>query len=196
MVTCPSPAVAMIPVVALTPEALILPLTGGLAPPLTVPAKAVVKAAPKPVGAVKPGRDALLNKFTCVTVVLVMADFRATNMSSLALPAVGVNVVVMGLVVLSGVSSTKAVRSLLSAVSTEAWVIGATAVGVNESGVNPVNQTSRLDLPTTLATIKSVSGVMFTVPKLVAREWYFAVLLTALIVPPDTITPLIDPPDT
>lgn len=116
--------------------------------------------------AVKAGMDALLIRAVCVTPVLVMAVFRAVRISSPAFPDAGVNAVVIGLMELNAVRPLRAVRSLASAASTLAWVMAVSVVALN-----PENHTPGVAVPARLATIRSVSGVIFTVPADVAMEW-------------------------
>lgn len=110
--------------------------------------------------------DALFNSASCVTPVLVMAALRADSISSLTLPGVGVNIVLIGLIVLSG-RPFRAVLSLPSVSSTLGCVMAASVEG---AAFNPLNHVPGVAVPARFATIRSVSGVMFTVPADVAME--------------------------
>ena len=100
-----------------------------------------------------------------MTPLLIIAICKALNMLSIVLSLVGVYTVVTGLFVHSGVSPLRAVHWLLIAMSTNVDVIDA-----NVSGVKPANHVVGVAVPIKLASTRSVSGVTFTVPKLVAIE--------------------------
>ena len=137
---------------------------GAAAPPLDVVPCAVLIAVLNPTGGVNVEPDAAVLSAASVVPLDVIAPCKAVKTSSIALPLVGLNETVSGLIAVKALKPS-AVLTCVKAVATAVGVSGDTA-----AALSPANHVAGVPEPAKFETTKSVMGVTLTVPAVFATE--------------------------